>query len=178
MKILFHYLGHLLKVFPQNFPIEKKPNNCLANGEKTENVARNSGGCWSNVCFLRIPKLQKLLASGTAFSFPESSKWVPLPKICWLVPDSKRLLKLVREARGGLGREKASPPVPGFHQPASVTLFSCCLFATSLLSESMARALDFQTNGYVTYYLINYRAIRLLVPDFDSFRISLQRRRF
>ena len=52
MKILFHYLGHFLKVFPQNFPIEKKPNNCLANGEKTENVARNSGGCWSNVCFL------------------------------------------------------------------------------------------------------------------------------
>ena len=51
MKILFHYLGHLLKVFPQNFPIEKKPNNCLANGEKTENVARNSGGCWSSVCF-------------------------------------------------------------------------------------------------------------------------------
>lgn len=49
MKILFHYLGHLLKVFPQNFPIEKKPNNCLANGEKKENVARNSGGCWSNV---------------------------------------------------------------------------------------------------------------------------------
>ena len=129
----------------------------------------------------RIPKLQKLLASGTAFSFPESSKWVPLPKICWFVPDSKRLLKLVREARGGLGREKASPPVPGFHlsfhHSASVTLFSCCLFATSLLSESMARALDFQTNGYVTYYLINCRAIRLLVPDFDSFWISLQRRR-
>ena len=81
----------------------------------------------------------------------------------------------MREARGGLGREKASPPVPVFHHPASVTLFSCCLFATSLLSESMA--LDFQTNGYVTYYLINYRAVRLLVPDFDSFRISLQRRR-